>query len=441
MSGSYPNGLFSAASFIGFLLSVIPFPWHFEAWNTGTCLYMAWTGVSCMNQFINSVLWTNNVYNWSPVWCDISSRIIIAANFGIPASSLCINRRLYHISSVRSITITKDEKRRAVMVDLAIGLGLPLIFTVLQYIPQGHRFDIWEDVGCFPFTYNTLVGIFIVHVPPIFFGLVAGIYAILTIRSFVQLRCQFKEVLSKCNNLTTSRYLRLVILATVEVIGTIPLGALSISFNVRQMEPWISWEDTHSNFSQIRQIPAAVWRNSPAEPGLEFTRWIHIALAILFFSLFGFAEEAMKNYRLAASTVAKYVGVSTIGTGSGSGSFTSKWSKRSFPSTTPSKANSGRGAVLPVFVKHDVLRKHDSLDSFSDGSDFSKNNGGLNEKDPKNAVPYDSIVLPDLGGALADADPAPLSPTVHHSRPGAYSIEVSSVRYSGHIDEAYTKKN
>lgn len=84
------NQVFTAFSFLGFLLCVIPLPWHLEgkhlyfaslvistncwsvsAWNTGTCLYMIWTGLACLNQFINSIVWNGNAVNWAPVWCDI----------------------------------------------------------------------------------------------------------------------------------------------------------------------------------------------------------------------------------------------------------------------------------------------------------------------------------------------------------------------------------
>lgn len=41
------------------------------AWNTGTCLYMIWTGLACLIFFINSVVWNSDVINKAPVWCDI----------------------------------------------------------------------------------------------------------------------------------------------------------------------------------------------------------------------------------------------------------------------------------------------------------------------------------------------------------------------------------
>ena len=93
---------------------------------------MAWTGLACLNLFINSIVWNDNAINWAPVWCDISSKLIVGVAVAIPAASLCINRRLYHIASVKSVTVTKAEKRRQIMVDLAIGLGLPVMEMILR---------------------------------------------------------------------------------------------------------------------------------------------------------------------------------------------------------------------------------------------------------------------------------------------------------------------
>jgi pheromone a factor receptor len=60
---------------------------------------------------------------------------------GIPAASLCINRRLYLIASVQSVTTTKAEKRRAVYVDLAIGLGIPLAEMILRTCIRDMNFN------------------------------------------------------------------------------------------------------------------------------------------------------------------------------------------------------------------------------------------------------------------------------------------------------------
>lgn len=69
MDPTYP--LFPILAFLGFILVLIPLPWHLEAWNTGTCLYMIWAALACLNQAVNSVVWHGNALNVAPVWCDI----------------------------------------------------------------------------------------------------------------------------------------------------------------------------------------------------------------------------------------------------------------------------------------------------------------------------------------------------------------------------------
>ena len=125
------NQVFAAFSFLGCVVSLIPLPWHLQgmsssfsekvqqvadklkiAWNTGTCLYMLWASVGCFNYFINAVVWNSTVANVAPAWCEISIRIILACNIGVPAASLCITRRLYRIATMKSARITSGEKRR-----------------------------------------------------------------------------------------------------------------------------------------------------------------------------------------------------------------------------------------------------------------------------------------------------------------------------------------
>jgi len=56
----------------------------------------------------------------------------VIGDFGLPAAALCANRRVYLIASVRKVTISRAERQRQVAVDLAIGLGLPIIFLILR---------------------------------------------------------------------------------------------------------------------------------------------------------------------------------------------------------------------------------------------------------------------------------------------------------------------
>ena len=271
-----------------------------------------------------------------------ASKFIIGVSVAIPAASLCINRRLYHISCVRVVSPTKFDKRRAMMVDLAIGVGIPVLvmalrmffivlppcaiyltFTCVDYIVQGHRFNIFEDVGCSPASYYVWPIYPIIYIPSIVIGLFAATYSILTIISFQKNRSQFMSLLSSNSNVTSDRFLRLMFLASVEVLFDIPLNLYGISTSAHvPLNPWISWENVHSNFSRVPLVPSVIWRsNRDEEIALELSRWSVIFCAFLFFGFFGFADEARKNYRFAFQSVAKRVGISTASFGNGLHSF------------------------------------------------------------------------------------------------------------------------
>jgi hypothetical protein len=56
-----------------------------------------------------------------------ATRFQVALNVAIPACSLCINRRLYKVAKMKVMGMTDDEKRRAVVQDLLIGVGIPVL--------------------------------------------------------------------------------------------------------------------------------------------------------------------------------------------------------------------------------------------------------------------------------------------------------------------------
>ncbi|ESK88816.1 pheromone receptor [Moniliophthora roreri MCA 2997] len=306
---TYP--LFPIFACLGFILSIIPLPWHIQALNSGTCAFMIWTAALCLVQFVNSVVWSGNVNNIAPVWCDISTQIILGAAVGIPASTLCISRRLYRITSTQTVSITPRDKKKAVIEDICIAAGVPALVLVMHIAVHPHRFDILEDVGCYPTTYNTLPAYFLYFMWPILLGVLSLIYSCLNLRSFYIRRAQFAQFMSSNSAMNMSRYLRLMVLAIVDIMFTIPLGTYVVYAGTHgvPLRPWISWEETHFNFGRVDLVPAIVWRNNPDYLlSMEFSRWLAPFCAILFFALFGFASEAKKNYSAAFWWVAKKFG-------------------------------------------------------------------------------------------------------------------------------------
>ncbi len=88
--------------------------------------------------------------NRAPVYCDICNsldassralihspsptavRIQIAQNVAIPACSLCINRQLFRVARMKASGTTDAENRRIFIVDLLIGVGIPILQMIVR---------------------------------------------------------------------------------------------------------------------------------------------------------------------------------------------------------------------------------------------------------------------------------------------------------------------
>ncbi|KAJ6550811.1 pheromone A receptor-domain-containing protein [Mycena vulgaris] len=413
----YP--LFSIFAFLGFLLMLVPLPWHLQAWNSGTCFYMMWVALACLNQFVNSVAWKDNVLNNAPVWCDISIRITMGASVGIPAASLCINRRLYQIASVKTVSITPAEKRRAAVIDALLCVLFPLVYVALQYIVQDHRFIVYEQIGCYPALYNSIPMYLLSMIWPPLLGLASSAYGALALRAFLPRRAAFTQFLSPppssssshASGLTSSRYLRLMALALTAALLTTFLGLFAIYLNLTAapLGPWRPLADTHFMFSHVEQIPSILWRGSPRLVlALEFSRWASPACALIFFAFFGFAVEARRHYALfgAAVVAVFWRGAARVGVqrpASGLLAPAPATSSSSFTSSKGGFASSKASSKAPLSAAHKPISNpipvpiavglptysFDSLGSFTDvgtaspsaSSDFSERKGGFGERE------------------------------------------------------------
>ncbi|KIM57935.1 hypothetical protein SCLCIDRAFT_129409 [Scleroderma citrinum Foug A] len=314
MVSSPSNTAFSVLSFIGVILTSISLPWHLQSWNTGVCMYMIWTGFGCLILFINSIVWKDNVTNWAPVWCDIASRYLIGGSVGIPASSLCITRRLYYITKLQSLSQESKEKWREICTDISIGIGFPCVVMILQYVVQGHRFNIVEEVGCWPATVNTVASYFLVFMWPAVIGMITMVYSVLTFRQASIHRRKLKAMLQSSPDITTGHYCRLMAACTVEIAFTTPLGVYSIVINATyQMVPYISWENIHEDFSYVDQIPTVVLQSSPSTVlALESSRWSYVLCAFVLFVFFGWGRDAREAYGRTFQTLFRHVGLRSI---------------------------------------------------------------------------------------------------------------------------------
>ncbi|KAJ6542999.1 STE3-like pheromone receptor, partial [Mycena capillaripes] len=292
--------LFSIFALLGFIFSLMPLHWQFEAWNVGAIWYIFWVAISCFNQYFNSVVWSGNTVNSAPAWCEISIRIAMAASVGLPAACLSINRRLYEIASVPPAAVVgKPTHRRAIIVDSFIGGLFPALYILLQLVSQRRRFNILEDVGCTADLYDSLPTYFISYTAPLLLSFGSFVYGVLSLSAMSASRMNLTEVISGHKNLTPSRFLRLTGLALTTLFLTIPLGLLNIAANATSaaISTQVSDDVAPFNFGVIAQISRELWTTSESNHiAVELTRWIAPSCALLFFAFFGFAQEAREHY-------------------------------------------------------------------------------------------------------------------------------------------------
>jgi len=135
----------------------------------------------------------------------------------------------------------------------------------------------------------------------------------LTFRNFLRRRATFNELLkSQETGLTINRYVRLMALASVEMIIVFPMSVAALVHNASLgLNPWISWENTHYDFGRISFISNFLFRNAPQSTIVifELTRWCVPLAGFLFFIFFGLASEARKQYKHAFYAVQQVVGM------------------------------------------------------------------------------------------------------------------------------------
>ena len=204
-------------------------------------------------------------------------------------------------------------------IDLFLGLGVPALMMALRMslrfpygllliyaspaviVVQDHRGTIIEGLGCTPVMANITLLYPLVLVWEPFLSFVAAIYACLSFRTFLSLRRpnSTDELFSSGYSISRDHYLRLMCFSLIPLLFTFPLTFSYLILYIKLgPEPWISWENTHSNFNRFEFYSAAVIK---ANPYLYATWMIHLcaclASCFLFFIFLGMNDEQRREYR------------------------------------------------------------------------------------------------------------------------------------------------
>nr|UWI70537.1 pheromone receptor B3 [Pleurotus eryngii] len=290
---------FAPIAILAALSLLLPLPWHWRARNIATLSIIVWLFVTNIIYAVGAVVWGDNADIDIPVWCDITTKIIIGTNFALPAACLCICMHLEQVASVRVAYATARDRKRRQIFEALMCFGLPAVFMALHYIVQGHRFDIIEEYGCRPTTYISIPGILIVYVPPLIMAVATLVFAALALRHFLKRRVTFAMHLAASNSaLNTSRYLRLMMMALAEMFTSIALTVYTLWVTLIgvPIRSWTTWDDVHSDWLRIDS-----YYTIAAPPILVKSYyglwWVIPASTFMFVAFFAFGKEAVDEYK------------------------------------------------------------------------------------------------------------------------------------------------
>ncbi|KAF9468421.1 GPCR fungal pheromone mating factor [Collybia nuda] len=314
-----PIALIAAASVL------IVLPWHWRAGNVATLSLVFWLFITNLIYGVDAIVWADNVEIIIPVWCDITTKLIVGANVALPAACLCICIHLERVASVRMARTNISDKRRRQIFEALVCFGLPLLIMALHYIVQGHRYDIIESYGCRPTTYFSVAGIFIVWLPPILLSIASLVFAALALRHFMQRRVSFAAHLTTTHSaLTTSRYLRLMLMSVLQMVWSLAITSYALWFTTISIpiRPWTTWDDVHSDFLRVDTF-LTIFTLPKIITSFYILWWTVPASTFIFVAFFAFGRDALDEYKKCFMWFRTTVLRQTVDSKSTKGSFSS----------------------------------------------------------------------------------------------------------------------
>lgn len=169
-------------SLISIIILIVPFIFHFRARNTGACALIGYLCVFNLMVFINVLIWPDdNFVNWwdGAVLCDIEVKIHWPITVGVAASTMAITRSLAIVLDVENGVLhpSRAQKRRKVLIDLAICFAVPILIVGLHHIVHNRRYLIVAIGGCTDSYSSSWPTILIIFIWPLVFVIINVFYA------------------------------------------------------------------------------------------------------------------------------------------------------------------------------------------------------------------------------------------------------------------------
>ncbi|KAK0485664.1 pheromone A receptor-domain-containing protein [Armillaria novae-zelandiae] len=291
---SFTNTAFAVFSLLLFLLVLVPTPCHAQPWNLGTLFFIFWLAASLIILFVDSVGAT------TADWCDFSLRILVASSVGIPTSLMTITRRIWCISQLDG-PLQSSQIAFGAIFDIFLCVTIPVAGSLTQYAAQAHRFDIFLDAGCLPFTYDLTLSITFVNVPSLILSLIAVGFSVASLGTYKYLKPASHKYSPLADPsfpaFSPQRYVRLLVLSVVVSVFDVAYHVTMIVLQATDRQIIRLEGISDSERSTVNVYPASVWRSVPRSAfGVEGNRWMLLIIGLAFVTLLGTGNDVRKHY-------------------------------------------------------------------------------------------------------------------------------------------------
>ncbi|KZV61585.1 STE3-domain-containing protein [Peniophora sp. CONT] len=289
-------------------------------WNLGVTFLCFWLFVETLTGAIDTILWSDNADIKFYVYCDIVSRLQVITSVVKPMSTFIITRRLYTIASLQSVELPdKSARRWNLLVEWSLGLFIPLLIGgPIYYIDQVFQFQVLEGFGCTNAAYPSVFYIVIIQswaiIPPI---LSIMVYYPRVVRIFYRQSRDINSFLRSNGSITRTKYLRILALASIDLLLTLPIGIVGIVLDATSLRAenghgfYPGWTAVHSTLNWEPQSTsyADLQASGTATLALQyFGFWTSPILAFAVFGLFGLTDDARASYWYIVCTICGWFG-------------------------------------------------------------------------------------------------------------------------------------
>ncbi|VDB86696.1 unnamed protein product [Peniophora sp. CBMAI 1063] len=293
-----------------------------QKWNRGVAFLCFWLFFENLTLGIDGIIWADNADVKLYVYCDIVSHVQLIAYVVKPMAILIITRRLYLMTRLQPVRLPGSSAERwDLLFEWLLGVVIPIVVAgPLYYIVQALRFKITGGYGCQDVVDISVLGILLVHSWALTPSLISICFyyprAVLALYRHGRDRNRFLQ-----NSDSTSRinYIRILILASLDILLTFPIGITTIVFtigNYLSLGPlpfYSGWTYVHMEWEPEGNIlpPTATgpFGVLDAVP-YYFNQWTSPVLAYVIFALFGVTSEARASYWQLVDVVGGRLGLS-----------------------------------------------------------------------------------------------------------------------------------